>query len=63
MEDIGGRCIGEGCKKNAARFGFCAQHYDYYKFGLMRKDGKLVSDYDKKFGHYQAHLKKARKVA
>jgi hypothetical protein len=47
-------CGAEGCKSSEQRFGFCNEHYEQFKFGLIKKDGKSVSDYEKKFEHYQA---------
>jgi len=49
------RCKSEGCKHAQARFTFCDQHYEWFKFGLVTKMGKKVSDFEKKFGHFQAH--------
>ena len=49
------RCKSEGCKHAQARFTFCDEHYDWFKFGLVTKLGKKVSDFEKKFAHYQAH--------
>ena len=58
------RCTSEECKKSEWKFGFCEDHYDQFKFGLVKKDGKKVSDYEKKLGHYQAYKAKvARKAA
>jgi hypothetical protein len=51
-----GKCTAQGCKSNSKRFDFCAEHYEQFKFGLITKLGKQVSDYEKKFDHYQAHL-------
>ena len=58
-------CIGEGCKTKVSLFGFCAEHYDQFKFGLINKKGKAVPDYEKKFDHYQAYKQSlgVRKVA
>lgn len=58
-------CHGWGCKTKAHRFNFCDEHFDHFKFGLLKKSGEPVSDYEKKFEHYTAHLKKrgAHKVA
>jgi hypothetical protein len=58
-------CHSWGCKAKAHRFNFCDEHYDHFKFGLIRKTGEPVSDYDKKYEHYVAHVKKrgAHKVA
>ena len=49
-------CKCEGCKKTQARFAFCEAHYDWFKFGLITKEGRKVMDFDKKFDHYQAYL-------
>jgi hypothetical protein len=57
-------CGAEGCKASDARFGFCSEHYEQFKFGLIKKDGKQVSDYEKKFGHYEAFKRRlAQKAA
>jgi hypothetical protein len=46
-------CHSYGCKTKAHRFNFCDEHYDWFKFGLIKKTGEPVSDFEKKFGHYQ----------
>ena len=58
-------CGAEGCKASDHRFGFCSEHYEQFKFGLIKKDGKPVSDYEKKFGHYEAFKRRvsAQKAA
>src|SRR5262245_46919748 len=58
-------CHSWGCKSSAKRFNFCNEHYDHFKFGLIKKTGEPVMDYDKKFEHYTAYLKKrgAQRVA
>lgn len=48
------KCTAHGCKASAHRFSFCDEHYDHFKFGLIKKSGEPVSDYDKKYGHYMA---------
>jgi hypothetical protein len=62
---VPGGCISWGCKAPASQFNFCGDHYDYFKFGLVKKTGEPVSDYEKKFGHYVAYKakQKAKKVA
>lgn len=55
---IAGGCSAWSCKKEAKQFDFCAEHYDHFKFGLIKKTGEPVSDYEKKFEHYQAHVAK-----
>ena len=54
------QCKCEGCKKPEASFTFCSEHYDWFKFGLITKTGKKVSDFDKKQGHYTAYLEKQK---
>jgi hypothetical protein len=64
-ESVGGSCTAMGCKHVGTRFNFCEEHYDHFKFGLIKKDGNLVPDYEKKLGHYLAMKAKrsAHKVA
>src|SRR5258708_5354009 len=50
-----GGCFSWGCKANAKAFNFCDEHYDHFKFGIIKKTGEPVSDYEKKIGHYQAY--------
>jgi len=58
------RCKAMECKKESNRMEFCAEHYDWFKFGLINKKGEKVSDFEKKFEHYLAYqTKSARKVA
>jgi len=49
------KCKSEGCKDAQVRFTFCDKHYDWFKFGLITKVGKKVSDFEKKYEHYVAH--------
>ncbi len=56
-------CKTESCKKKAARFTFCDEHYEWFKFGLITKAGKKVSDFDKKWAQYQAHVGQTAKKA
>ncbi|MCM2322786.1 MAG: hypothetical protein NDJ90_05955 [Oligoflexia bacterium] len=60
-----GGCFSWSCKKEATRFNFCEEHYDHFKFGLIKKTGEPVADYEKKIEHYLAHQRKksAQKVA
>jgi hypothetical protein len=60
-----GHCFSWECKAEADRFNFCNEHYEHFKFGLIKKTGEPVPDYEKKIGHYQAHKAKkgAQKVA
>ena len=59
-------CTAEGCKSRESRFSFCGEHYEQFKFGLIKKDGKPAADYYKKLEHYQtfvARQQSARKAA
>lgn len=60
-----GGCFSWGCKKEAHRFNFCDEHYEHFKFGLIKKTGEPVPDHEKKLGHFLAHQAKkgAHKVA
>jgi hypothetical protein len=57
------KCVGQGCKATARRFSFCDEHFDHFKFGLIKKTGEPVSDYEKKLGHFQTWKKGAQKAA
>ena len=52
------KCPVSECKRNEWKFGFCETHYEHFKFGLIKKDGQPVSDYDKKIEHYLAWKEK-----
>jgi len=54
------QCKCEGCKKPESQFTFCQDHYEWFKFGLITKHGKKVSDYDKKYEHFQSYQEKQR---
>ena len=60
-------CFSVGCKIKAHRFNFCDEHYEQFKFGLIKKTGEPVPAYEKKFDHYQAYKARlkapGRKVA
>ena len=61
-----GGCHSYGCKASAHRYNFCDEHYDQFKFGLIKKTGEPVPDYEKKFEHYmswKSRQKSAHKVA
>lgn len=58
-----GGCHSWGCKAHATRFNFCDEHYDHFKFGLIKKTGEPVPDYEKKFEHYMSHKNKGKKSA
>lgn len=55
-EKVGpGHCTAVGCKATEKTFSFCEQHFDWFKFGLLKKSGERVMDFDKKVEHYNAH--------
>ena len=62
MESVA-HCKCVGCKKTEARFTFCDEHYEWFKFGLISKTGQKVPDFDKKFDHFQAYLAKQKQYA
>jgi len=45
-------CKYTGCRKTVAKFSFCAEHFNWFKFGLINKSGEHVPDFDKKFDHF-----------
>ncbi len=55
-----GGCACGGCKASASRFSFCDEHYEQFKFGLIKKSGDPVSDFEKKFEHYQSYRKRLK---
>jgi hypothetical protein len=52
------RCTAEGCKKPVSLMTFCGEHYDWFKFGLINKNGQKPIDFDKKMQSYQKHHQK-----
>jgi hypothetical protein len=53
-----GGCQSWGCKAGASQFNFCPEHFDHFKFGLIKKTGEPVPDYDRKLEHYMRHKQK-----
>jgi hypothetical protein len=51
-------CPAEGCKKPVARMHFCAEHFVWYKEGLLNKRGERPTDFDKKYQRFM-HKKTA----
>lgn len=54
------QCKCTGCTKNEMRFTFCEEHYEWFKFGLITKEGKKVGDFDRKSEHYQSYQEKQK---
>ncbi len=42
-------CLCEGCKRTPSRAGFCDEHFDWFKAGLITKAGHKAKDFDKKY--------------
>lgn len=46
-------CKAEGCKSGSHQMSFCTQHFAWFKFGLVNKQGQKVPDFDKKWDAFQ----------
>jgi hypothetical protein len=46
-------CPVPACKAKVHQFGFCSEHFDHFKFGLVKKNGQPAADYEKKLSQYQ----------
>jgi hypothetical protein len=55
-----GMCLTEGCKKRSEKANFCMEHFDWFKEGLVTKEGRKPSDFDKKFFDYTRRLAKKK---
>lgn len=51
------KCRGEECKRKPERAGFCSEHYDWFKWGLMTLEGFKARDFDKKWQGFAAQRK------
>jgi hypothetical protein len=56
-------CKVHACKHNPSKFGFCGEHFDQFKFGLINKAGEHCLDYDKKADQYDDWKKSKKKTA
>lgn len=52
-------CVVDKCGKKAERMGFCKEHFDWFKEGLINKKGERPSDFDKKYQAYMSRKKAA----
>lgn len=52
------KCVAEDCKHKPERAGFCQTHFEWFKAGLITKDGLKAQDFDKKYYQYEAAKKK-----
>lgn len=53
------KCCTEGCKKKIDKAGFCSEHFDWFKAGLITREGVKASDFEKKYYHYISAKKAA----
>ncbi len=53
------KCKAEGCKSGISKLEFCDEHYAWFKWGLVNKEGKRPIDFDKKHQAYMKHKKSA----
>lgn len=53
------KCTCEGCKAKPTRAGYCSEHFDWFKAGLITKEGKKALDFEKKHYHYMLKNKKS----
>ena len=52
-------CAAEGCKNKDTLAGFCNEHFEWFKEGLITKNGKHPKDFEKKYYDYQRRKKKS----
>lgn len=52
-------CCVEKCNKKGERLNFCAEHYVWFKEGLVNKKGVRPTDFDKKHQAFMLRTKKA----
>lgn len=51
------QCLELSCKRKAERFKFCAEHFEHFKFGTIKKNGLRPLDYEKKLEHFNRRSK------
>jgi len=56
---LAGGCISDGCNKKSEKAGFCLEHFDWFKEGLITKEGHKPTDFEKKFFNYQRRKRAA----
>ncbi|MFZ4403798.1 MAG: hypothetical protein ACOYOK_06820 [Pseudobdellovibrionaceae bacterium] len=57
------KCLADDCKKTGLRAGFCKEHFDWFKEGLITKEGHKAVDFDKKYQHFVAAASAHKKAA
>lgn len=53
------KCTAEGCNKKPSKAGFCEEHFEWFKAGLITKEGAKAADFEKKHYHFMRHKKSA----
>lgn len=43
------KCLSEDCKKKPEKAGFCAEHFEWFKEGMITREGVKARDFDKKY--------------
>jgi len=46
-------CQFEECKKDSKKFGFCAEHYEWFMGGVLKGDGSKPTDFEEKLALYK----------
>ena len=59
VHQLNGGCMAEICKKKSEKAGFCMEHFDWFKEGLITKEGRKPSDFEKKYFNYMQRRKPA----
>jgi len=57
---VAARCKMAECKEKDRLMGFCEEHFIWFKYGLVNRQGEKPKDFDKK---YQIYLRKTAGVA
>ncbi len=52
-------CPVEACGKKPKRSSFCAEHFEWFKEGLISRKGQKPKDFDKKFQAFMTKKKAA----
>ena len=53
-----GMCMADSCKQKSQKANFCMEHFDWFKEGLITKEGHRPTDFDKKHFDYQRRREK-----
>lgn len=53
-------CRFNKCRGAVTKYGFCNEHFDQFKFGLLNKHGEPVPDFEKKFDHFLRQKAKSK---